>query len=166
MKRGSRKVLGRILIGLVVLLAAIQLFPVDRTNPPVESEIVTPPNVQAVLRRSCYDCHSNETAWPWYSRVAPVSWLLARDVHEGRRELNFSTWNRFPTQRRARKLKETWKEVSEGEMPPWYYLPLHREARLSEADREILRAWTLGASAASEDGREVMPAARMSAGSP
>jgi hypothetical protein len=91
----------------------------------------------------CYDCHSNEPVWPWYSHVAPFSWLLARDVREGRAELNFSTWNRIATQQRVKKLKESWEEVAEGEMPPWFYLGVHRDAVLSAEDRSVLRDWAL-----------------------
>ena len=128
-------------LGLLVLVVAIQFIPVDTANPPVESDISTSPAVKAVLQRACYDCHSHETVWPWYSRVAPISWLLVRDVQEGRAELNFSTWNQYSTQQQVKKLKESWQEVSEGEMPPWYYLPVHRDARLSAEDRTLLEQW-------------------------
>ncbi len=145
--------MARVLLGLAVMVlifGGIQLVPVTRENPPVESDVPAPPEVKAVLRRACYDCHSNETVWPWYSRVAPISWLVARDVHEGREHLNFSTWNRYDTKRQVKMWKETWKEVEEGEMPPWLYLGPHREARLSDRDRAILRAWArTGASATS-----------------
>ena len=131
----------RVLLALVVILVAIQFVPVDRTSPPVEDEVPAPPDVRAVLRRACYDCHSNETTWPWYSRIAPVSWLIARDVREGREETNYSTWSRYDAKRQAKLLKESWEEVAEGEMPPWFYLPLHPDAKLSEADRAALKAW-------------------------
>ena len=104
--------------------------------------MAAPPEVAAVLRRACYDCHSNETVWPWYSHVAPVSWLLARDVREGRGELNFSTWDAYDAKKKTKKLKETAEEVTEGEMPPWFYAAVHRHAALSPADAERLRAWT------------------------
>jgi hypothetical protein len=133
----------RAAIGVMVLLVTMQLVPMDATNPPVESDVPTSSEVKAVLRRACYDCHSHETVWPWYSRIAPVSWLIARDVEEGREELNFSTWNRYSTQEQVKKLKESWEEISEGEMPPWFYLPTHREARLTDADRLMLRQWAL-----------------------
>jgi heme-binding protein len=128
---------------LVVVFVLIQLVPVDRSNPPVESEISTPPDVKLIVKRACYDCHSNETVWPWYSQMAPVSWLLARDVHEGRAELNFSTWQRYSTTEQVKKLKKSWEEVQEGEMPPWYYLLVHRDAALSDADRQVLHTWAL-----------------------
>ncbi len=127
---------------LIIALVAIQLVPVDRTNPPVETEVPATAEVRSVLRRACYDCHSNETVWPWYSRVAPVSWLVASDVHEGREELNFSTWNRYTAKQQAKKMKESWDEVAEGEMPPWIYLPAHPNARLSADDRAALRTWS------------------------
>jgi hypothetical protein len=109
----------------------------------VEAEVTAPANVRAILRRVCYDCHSNETDWPWYSQVAPFSWLVARNVHEGREELNFSTWNRITTHQQVKKLKESWKEVAEEAMPPWDYLCIHRDATLSAEDRTALRTWAL-----------------------
>lgn len=128
-------------LSVLAVLIVIQFVPVDTSNPPVTADIPSSPEVKAVLRRACYDCHSNETRWPWYSRVAPASWLTARDVREGRAELNFSTWNEYSTQQRVKKIKESWEEVAEGEMPPWFYLPAHRDARLSAEDRVLLRDW-------------------------
>ncbi len=129
------------LLGIMIGFLAIQFIPVDRENPPVETEILTSTEVRVILTRACYDCHSNETVWPWYSRLAPVSWLLAWDVHEGREELNFSTWNRYDWKKRQKIMKELWEEVKEGEMPPWFYLPLHPEARLSDSDYAVIRTW-------------------------
>jgi hypothetical protein len=126
---------------LVLAVAGIQLVPVERSNPPMETEVAAPPAARAVLRRACYDCHSHETRWPWYAQVAPVSWLVANDVQEGRRELNFSQWQRRDARRQAKATHEVWEQVSKGTMPPWYYTPLHPEARLSVEDREALRAW-------------------------
>jgi len=128
---------------LAAALLAIQLFPIDRTNPPVETEVLAPAEVRAVVRRACYDCHSNETVWPWYSRIAPVSWQIARDVREGRKALNFSTWNRLGAKEQLEAMYEIWEEVAEGKMPPSLYLPTHPEARLSANDRSHLRAWSL-----------------------
>lgn len=135
-------------IGLVAALifgfALIQLYPITPTNPPVEMDVPANSDAKEVLRRACYDCHSNETRWPWYSRVAPVSWLVERDVREGREALNFSTWNRYSTQERIELMAEGWEEVEEGEMPPWFYLPAHRDAILAPRDESLLRAWALG----------------------
>jgi len=141
----------RVVLGMAIVLIGIQFIPVNRSNPPVEEEITVSPEVKAILKRACFDCHSNETIWPGYSRVAPVSWLLAWDVGEGREELNFSTWNRYSQKKRDKIIKEIWEEVQEGEMPPWFYLPLHSDARLSESDRVVLRAWAATAPAVSEE---------------
>jgi hypothetical protein len=123
-----------------VLLAA-QAFRIDRRNPPVEHEIAASVELRDLLRRACYDCHSNATVWPWYGGVAPASWLLAHDVREGRRKLNFSGWGTYGSARRAKALRESAEEVAEGEMPPWYYRLLHREARLTPEEVATLRAW-------------------------
>ena len=130
-----------LLLGIVLALIVLQFVPVERSNPPVEAEVPAPANVRAVLKQSCYDCHSNETRWPWYSHVAPVSWLVAHDVHEARKHLNFSTWNRYDAKRQARKLNAAWEEVEEGEMPLWYYQAVHRDAVLSAEDRALLHEW-------------------------
>jgi hypothetical protein len=132
-----------VVLVLIGVPLGIQLIPVDRTNPPVESDIPTSPAVKAVLRRACYDCHSNETEWPWYSHIAPFSWGIANHVREGRANLNFSTWDRYSTQQQVQKLKESWVTTTEGDMPPWFYLPIHRDARLSPDDRVLLRQWAL-----------------------
>jgi len=121
-----------LLIVLFVMLAVglgIQAVPYGRqhTNPPVVAEPNwDDPQTRALTARACFDCHSNETVWPWYSNVAPISWLVQRDVDEGRRTLNFSEWNR--AQKEAR---ESAKTVREGEMPPWIYSIRSSEARLS-----------------------------------
>lgn len=131
----------KILVAIVILLFAIQLVPVSRTNPPVTGEIEIPGETRALLERSCYDCHSNETAWPWYSRIAPASWLVARDVARGRDELNFSEWGDYSVGRREHKLEEVEEMVEIGKMPLRIYLPLHPDARLSEDERRDLIEW-------------------------
>lgn len=128
-------------LAAVALLLAIQLVPVDTSNPPTTAPLVAPADIQAVLDRSCYDCHSNETRWPWYSRVAPASWLVSSDVRGAREELNFSTWAELPADEQTEKLEEAWEEIDHGHMPVWYYLLAHPDARLSDPDRELLRAW-------------------------
>jgi Haem-binding domain len=130
---------------VVVALGAIQLIPVDRTNPPVQKELPAPPDVQAILRRSCNDCHSNETVWLWYSKVAPISWLVSRDVREGRRELNFSDWT--ASEKQLKRLAKTPKEIAKGKMPPWFYLAIHRDARLSPQDVETLNRFAASSTA-------------------
>jgi len=143
--RGSKRVARWALAGLVVVLVLIQFVPVDRSNPPAGEELPFPAEVRSILAGSCFDCHSHETAWPWYSRIAPASWLIAHDVAEGREELNFSTWSEMSERDRAEAIEEIWEEVEEGEMPLWYYLPAHPEARLSDGERAVLRSWALAA---------------------
>lgn len=136
-----KRLLVMIMLALLVVLVVIQLIPVQRTNPPVTADIPTSPEVKAVLRRACYDCHSNETVYPWYSRIAPVSWLLAQHVSEGREELNFSTWKQYNPEDQAENIHESWETVVAGEMPPRYYTVMHRDARLSPEDRAVLQHW-------------------------
>ncbi len=136
-----RRRLMRLALIAGALLVVAQLVPVSRTNPPVEQDVAAPAEVDAILRRACYDCHSNETVWPWYSRIAPVSWLVAHDTNEGRAHLNFSTWNRLSIPERHEVLDELLDEVESGGMPLPIYLPLHPEARLSDADKAVLLAW-------------------------
>jgi hypothetical protein len=131
-----RRFLRRALVALLVLFVLIQLVPYGRShdNPPERSEPRwDSPRTRELAVRVCFDCHSNETRWPWYSHVAPISWLLERDVEEAREHLNFSEFSR--EQRHA---DEAAHEYEEGEMPLWFYLPLHREARLDDAERREL----------------------------
>ena len=127
--------------GLAVALVAVQFFPVARVNPTERGQPDAPSEVQALLQRACYDCHSNETGWPWYSYVAPMSLLIARDVDEGRRQFNFSLWSQFNERRKSRKLKEIVEQVEKSKMPQWYYVSLHPDAKLSAADRELIIKW-------------------------
>ena len=128
----------------VILIAGAQFVPVERTNPPVTGEPVLGPALGDVLRGACYDCHSNETRWPWYSRVAPISWLMADHVKEGRRHLNFSHWPTIDFELQDQFLREIGEEISEGHMPPRSYQLIHGEARLSPAQKQRLLAWARG----------------------
>ncbi len=128
-------------LGLLCALIVIQFFPVDRSNPPVQGDIGAPADVQAILRRSCYDCHSNEARWPWYGYVAPASFLVEHDIEEGREHLNFSVWNTYPEKRRLHKLEEILEETEEGAMPPGNYVFMHGDAELSQSDIAAIRAW-------------------------
>jgi cytochrome c551/c552 len=137
----NRRLVVRALWILAAVLVLAQLIPVDRTNPRGGADVAASPEVRAILKRACYDCHSSETVWPWYSRVAPVSWLIVRDVREGRKEVNFSIFTQYPDKRRQRKWKEIPEQIEKGEMPPWLYTAVHPEARLSDADRAALLGW-------------------------
>ena len=137
----------KILIAIVVLLVVIQFWPVSlpevsNNNPNdliANNEIAA--DIQSILKTSCYDCHSNETVYPWYSYVAPVSFLVVRDINEGREHLNFSEWNSLSKLDMAEALDELSEEVEEGEMPMAIYLPMHPEASLSDQDKEKLATW-------------------------
>lgn len=135
------KLLPKIGLGALALLALVQLVRPELSNPPVTGDVAAPPEVAAVLRKACYDCHSNETVWPWYAHVSPVSWLVAHDVEDGRKHLNFSAWQGYEEGRRLKKLEEVAEEVAEGEMPMALYVPLHPEARLTEAEKKLLVDW-------------------------
>jgi hypothetical protein len=126
---------------MLLVLGAAQFIPVDRTNPPVKSEVSAPPPVEAMLRRACYDCHSNQTRWPWYSRVAPVSWFVAHHVHEGRKDLNFSEWPLFDLDGQDLALEGIRKQLENRRMPLESYLLLHPEARLTDAEIDTLLRW-------------------------
>lgn len=131
----------RIVLAALAVLVLIQLVPVTRDNPPDRRGPGASPEVTAVLRRACYDCHSHETVWPWYSSIAPVSWLVAHDVHEGREKLNLSTLQDISAETQVKVRAKALQEVEEGEMPMWYYLPMHPLAKLSEQDRAVLKTW-------------------------
>lgn len=136
----------------VLAVVLIQLVPYGHThtNPPHTKEPAwDSPQTEALVHRACFDCHSNATVFPWYSHVAPMSWLLERDVDEGRRHLNFTEWD-LP-QKHA---KDVAAEVKGGDMPPWFYLPMHPAARLTDAEKQQLidgAAKSLGPQAAAHD---------------
>lgn len=136
-------------LALGAAVVAAQFVGYARTNPPVSSDVAAPAEVQSVLRRACFDCHSNQTEWPWYSAVAPLSWPLGHEVIEGRRRLNFSEWGDYASdpETLVHKLQQVAASVANGSMAPWYYQVLHPSARLTEADRALLAGWAQAASA-------------------
>ena len=125
--------------GRVVLLALVvmQLFRPERTNPAsdpsasFEAVVKPPPEVTSSLKRACHDCHSNQTAWPWYSNIAPASWLIASDVNEGRAHLNFSNWTQAGAEGEKPDVEDLCSEVRERKMPLPAYTLLHPQAKLS-----------------------------------
>jgi hypothetical protein len=139
---------------VMVALILIQFVPVDRSNPPVTGEVVAPNLVMEVLRNSCYDCHSNETRWPWYSRVAPVSWRIAQHVERGRGDLNFSEWQGMSPEDQEQAREEIWEKVERGVMPLSDYLRMHPEAVLTESQKDALRRWAQGQAQALPDWNE------------
>jgi hypothetical protein len=128
-------VIGIILLG-ICFFAGIQAIPYGKNhiNPPVVQEVKwDSPQTRQLAQRACFDCHSNETTWPWYSTVAPVSWLVYHDVEEGRQNLNFSDWTGG-----GETVDEAPEVVLRGRMPPLQYTIIHQNAVLSQADKELL----------------------------
>ena len=133
-------------LGAVVVGVGIQFVPVKEigNNPPHRYKMDAPPEVEVILRRACFDCHSNETKWPIYSRVAPGSWLMARDIHNGRNPLTFSVWADVDDDERQDDLENCWEQVESGAMPKWFYIfPFHPDAKLSDAEKATLKAYFL-----------------------
>ena len=139
-----KKTLKIIAIVLVLAFVVIQFFRPNFTNPAVNSAetLQAPENVQAILKRSCNDCHTNETVYPWYSKVQPGAWFLAGHIEDGRREVNFSVWNTYEKSKKDRKLEEICEQIKYKEMPLPSYLWIHWSAKMSEADIKILCDWT------------------------
>lgn len=132
----KKKIIIWSVIAIVLMGMFIQLVPLPGrgNNPPVTAEPKWDSlQTRALTKRACFDCHSNETVWPWYSYVAPVSWLVYRDTMDGRRRLNFSEWNN--PQRGASEITGI---IQEGEMPPMIYLPMHPSAQLTGAEKQQL----------------------------
>lgn len=134
-----------IFAGGAVVFALAQFIIPSRTNPPVVHDFVAtnspPPEIAALLHAACYDCHSYETRWPWYSHVAPVSWLVASDVNEGRKHLNLSEWPVGQPDRAAKRLDRMSEEIDYREMPPKKYTAIHANARLTDVQRKEMTQW-------------------------
>ena len=136
------------LIAITVIFLGIQFVRIDRTNPSIvagqsiESHVAVPGDVSEILGRSCNDCHSHKTIYPWYSHLAPVSWFLRDHIDHGRSHFNMSEWGALSPERQARKLEEICDEVLGGEMPLPSYLWIHQDAALSETDKNALCSWT------------------------
>lgn len=138
----------RLLLIVVVILLGIQLYRPAETNPPedpshnLKAVAQVTPEVDQIFAHSCHDCHSYKTVWPWYAKVAPVSWFVASDVNDGRRHLNFSEWTTLTTERQQRRLSEICSEVDEGEMPLKQYTWIHKDTPLDQKQRETVCQWT------------------------
>lgn len=136
-----KKALGWITLTGLLLFVGIQFIPVGRTNPSVTGDIPAPAEIKTLLRNACYNCHSHETAWPWYSHVAPVSWLIASDVKNGRRKMNLSTWADYKPAKQGMLLDDAIEQIGQGDMPPFYYVWMHPNARLTDAQKKQLTSW-------------------------
>ena len=129
---------------IIVVFGLIQLIPIDRTNPPVNKAQnfvdvqKTPTNISMVLKNACYDCHSNETKYPNYSYVAPISWSVKNHINEGRKRLNFSVWTTYSQELKVGMLKNTISTVTNRKMPIPGYMVYHEEANITEVERKLL----------------------------
>jgi hypothetical protein len=143
-----KKILKIIAIALFIGFVAIQFIRPEKTNPPVnqpetiQATMQIPENVQSILKRSCNDCHSHETVYPFYSNIAPISWQVIDHINEGRRKLNFSIWNTYDEKKKKRKLEGICEEMQSGEMPMSQYTLIHRDAIVSADDIKSICDWT------------------------
>jgi hypothetical protein len=135
----------KILISIFIILAVIQFKRIDKSNPEtdvsadfVASLVNAEPEISKLIRNACYDCHSNETTYPWYTDVAPISWWIKGHVDHGREELNFSRWNTYNQERKSHKMEECAEKVEEKDMPLKSYTWLHPPAKLTDAERDKL----------------------------
>jgi len=132
---------------LVITFIGAQFYRMDKTNPPVDSarDFITrenpPENIANILKRTCYDCHSNETRYPWYSNITPIWMLLDDHIHHARSHLNFSEWGKLKKGKRGAKIFEVVEMVGEEEMPLWDYALMHSEAQLTKEERDELTSW-------------------------
>ena len=142
-----KKILKIALIVIVVAFVVGQFIRPDFTNPPVNASetlwasTAVPDDVHQVLVRSCNDCHSNESIYPWYAKITPSNWFLANHIAEARREMNFSVWNTYSPKKKMKKLEEVCEQLEQGEMPLPSYLWIHRDAVLSDSDKTLLCNW-------------------------
>jgi hypothetical protein len=139
----------KVVLALVVILIAMQVFQPNRTNPPMipsrslSAHVAVPQGVYSALMRGCGDCHTNQTRWPWYSRVAPYSWVITDDVNQGRRHLNFEDWEAQEGPKQANDhLADICKEIQQKGMPPFSYRLLHPESKLRPEEISSICAWS------------------------
>lgn len=134
----------KLLLLVLGVFLVLQFIPVDRSNPEsnqAEDFLVAtkaPEQISSLMKSACYDCHSNTTVWPWYSYMAPASWVVSSHVEEGREELNFSIWETFDLKRKDHKLEECVEAITEGWMPERGYVKMHEEAVLTDEQRKVL----------------------------
>jgi hypothetical protein len=144
LRRDMKRIIKWVILGLVIAFAALQLVQPAHTNPPVKTDFLkataAPPDVAAMFRTSCYDCHSDETRWPWYSHIAPMSWQVVQDVNHGRRHVNLSEWPDNPDLAR-KKIGDMSDAIDDGDMPLPKYTLIHKDARLTSQQRDELTKW-------------------------
>lgn len=141
------KLFKKITSGLLILFIGIQFFTVKLNTSTIlpessiEKHYRIPGNVQQILKTSCYDCHSNNTVYPWYSKIQPVKWWLANHINDGKRHLNFDEFSTYPKDKKLHKLDEVAKTVNTGEMPLSSYTFIHTHAKLSSEQKAIILTW-------------------------
>lgn len=140
--------MGRIvnIIFILALLAllGIQFIPVKKTNPIITEDIPAPVEIKNILRNSCYNCHSNETRWPWYSNFAPISWMVINDVNDARKKLNFSNWDKISFEKKGELKKDIWEEVRQDDMPLSLYIYVHPDSKLGFPQKNAIKKWITG----------------------
>lgn len=137
----------KLLVALLAVLVTMQFLQPDknRSNTAHTADLVvhihTPSNVERILKTSCYDCHSNNTHYPWYSNIQPIGWILARHIKQGKKELNFNEFQTYSKRRQVSKLKSVQNTIKDGSMPLNSYTLLHNDAKLSESDKALILNW-------------------------
>ena len=143
----KKSILKKAAITAIVLLAVIQFFKTKENKSVQTSENAitqhydVPENIQNILKISCYDCHSNNTNYPWYNKIQPVNWWFADHVNEGKRKLNFDEFNTYSTKKKLHKLDEVIETIRENEMPLKSYTLIHGDAKLSDSDKQEIETW-------------------------
>jgi hypothetical protein len=140
------KIVKRILLGLLIIFIVMQAFRPAKnisndTTRDISKSYIVPENVQQILTKACNDCHSNHTRYPWYAEIQPVSWWLADHVKDGKKELNFNEFDKYRIARQYKKLEECVEQIKEGKMPLPSYTIIHKDAILTEAEKQILYNW-------------------------
>lgn len=142
-----KKVIKYLVILIIIAFVVIQFFGPDRTTASnmtpddINKKMQVPVNIQGIFKRSCYDCHSNETKWPWYSSVAPVSWVIADDITKGKAKMNFSEWGKMKESKQEERLSDICEQINEDKMPLPKYLLLHKDDALSKAEKDTIYSW-------------------------
>jgi hypothetical protein len=142
-----KKFLKYFLIFIIIALIGSQFVRPDRfttaevTSDDITKKLQVPQNVQDIFKRSCFDCHSNHTVWPWYTNVSPVSWLVADDVTKGRKKMNMSEWGKMSQSKQEKKLQDICDQITDGTMPLDKYLLIHKDAVLSQQEKDAICKW-------------------------
>ena len=145
-----KKALKITLLILALIFVALQFFQIDKSNPPIvqaetlEAITIVPPAVSIIFGKACNDCHTNKTIYPWYAYVQPAGWMLKDHIDEGRRKLNFSKFATYDTNKRSKKLEDVCEQVQSAEMPLPSYTWIHRDAVLTDSEKQALCDWTNG----------------------